>query len=332
MLSKFKNAFEVLQEKWRESRVPPNTAIFSQLRVHADKSLGARKGIQRYLEDYLPLGEINVERDWYLDDESGEMRLDYANNMFAPGRLRFIPGKKARPVIVYLPGNLTGADDVLQSPRHLQYMAKIAANLGYGIACWDWPLQGRRRSRGLYKKFQAVYSIEREYSRILPTLRTCLWREMVAELQFALSQLTHLTKAQADIHVIGWSMGASFAYIAPLLSPCVRSVVAAGSCASIRDMLGEGETRVHGYFFYPLNGLAYFDLEDTVEKVLMSDRCRLKIIFGDKDPGCFATTAQTLSSKAAELGCPLELTVLPDHGHEFSTPLKEDIVRFLTVD
>ena len=87
---------------------------------------------------------------------------------------------------------------------------------------------------------------------------------------------------------------------------------------------------MHGYFFYPLNGLAYFDLEDTVEKVLMSDHCRLLIVFGDRDPGCFAKTAQTLSNKAVELGCQLDLTVISDHGHEFSSQLKGNIVRFLT--
>jgi pimeloyl-ACP methyl ester carboxylesterase len=331
MLRKFKKVAELLQDKWRESRAPPNAAIFSQLRAHADGSLISRKGIHHYLEDYLPLGEIKIERDWYSDDGLREMRLDYVNSLFAPGCLRFIPGKKANPIIVFLPGNVSGADDVLRSPAHPQYMAEVAANLGCGIACWDWPLQGLRRSHGLYESFRTVISVEREYSRILPSLGTCLWREMVAELQFALTQLTRLPEGQTDFHVIGWSMGASFAFIAPLLARQVRSVVAAGSCASIRDLLGRGETRVHGYFFYPLNGLAYFDLEDTVERVSMSDHCRLKIIFGERDPGCFAITARTLSNKALELGHPLELTVLPDHGHEFSTQLKEDIIRFLTI-
>ena len=242
MLGKLKTAVEVLQEKWRETRIPPNEAVFSQLRASTDRSLGSRQGIDQYLEDYSPICEIRVERDWYPDDGSDEMRLDYANSLFAPGCLRFIPGRDAHPVIVYLPGNLTGADDVLRSAGHPQFMVEVAANLGYGIACWDWPLQGMRRSRGLYEGFRTVYSIEREYSRVLPALGTCLWREMVAELQFALSQITRLTNGQTDLHVIGWSMGACFAYVAPMLEHRVRSVVAAGSCASIRDMLSRGET------------------------------------------------------------------------------------------
>ena len=68
MLGKLKKTVELFQEKWRESRVPPNTSIFSVLKTHIDKSLDTRKGIHQYLEDYPTLGEIKVERDWYLDD------------------------------------------------------------------------------------------------------------------------------------------------------------------------------------------------------------------------------------------------------------------------
>ena len=78
----------------------------------------------------------------------------------------------------------------------------------------------------------------------------------------------------------------------------VRTTIAVGSCAAVKDLFAEAKTRVHGYFFYPLNGLAYFDVEDIVGEALKSNHS-LKIIYGEHDAGCLERTSRTLVDKAA---------------------------------
>lgn len=326
--TKVKGAFAVLREAWFLSRVPPNETIFHHLRLRADETTATPKGLHRYLEDYPTLGRIVIDQDWTYDRSSGEMRLTYSNNIFAPGCLRLKPGKKDRAVIVFLPGNKTGADNVLGPGDHQQRIAHVADKLGMGLACWDWPLQGSRRDKCLYHGLGSVYSCEREYSRIFPALGTSLWRENVAELQFALAQIRRFLGREGAIHIVGWSMGGCFAYLAPLLGTDITSTIAAGSCAGVKDLLAEGKTRVHGYFFYPLNGLAYFDLEDVVGEALKLNH-PLQIIYGEHDPGCLESTSRHLASKAAELGRSLQITVLPGHGHVFSSTVKDQIIKGL---
>jgi len=328
MLAKFKTAFAVLRETWLLARVPPNDTIFHELRLLADETTDNPKGLHRYLEDYPSLGRIVVEKDWCYDNSSDEMRLNYSNSLFADGCLRIKPGKKDSAVIVFLPGNTTAADDVFRPGNHRHNMTRVAETLGMGLACWDWPLQGGRRDRCLYQGLRSLYSGEREYSRILPALGTCLWREKVSELQFALAQIGRFIGRQSEIHVVGWSMGGCFAYLAPLLATGVRTTIAVGSCAAVKDLLAEGKTRVHGYFFYPLNGLTYFDLEDIVGEALKSYHS-LKIIYGEHDAGCLERTSRTLVDEAVRLNRPLEITVLPDHGHVFSPIVKNRIMECL---
>jgi dienelactone hydrolase len=327
--TKVKGAFAVLREAWFLSRVPPNETIFHHLRLRADETTATPKGLHRYLEDYPTVGRIVIDQDWSYDRSSGEMRLTYSNNIFAPGCLRLKPGKKDRAVIVFLPGNQAGAADVLGPGNHRQNMIRVAESLGMGLACWDWPLQGWRRDRCLYQGLRSLYSGEREYSRILPALGTCLWREKVAELQFALAQIRRFLGREGAIHVVGWSMGGCFAYLAPLLGTDITTTIAAGSCAGVKDLLAEGKTRVHGYFFYPLNGVAYFDLEDVVGEALKLSHS-LQIIYGEHDPGCLESTSRRLASKAAELGRSLRITVLPGHGHVFSSTIERRVIESLS--
>ncbi len=330
LLAKVKRANEVWREAWLLARVPPNDSIFGSLRAVADKAGKARPGgLSRYLEDYPAIGRITIQEDWAYDARREEMRLRYSNGLFAPGCLRLKPGRKREAVIVFLPGNQAGAEDVLGAGSHPQNMTPVAGELGMGVASWDWPLQGSRRDGCLYRGLRSVYSGEREYSRILPALGTCLWREMLAELQFALEQIRRRVGPELAIHVVGWSMGGCFAYLAPLVGRAVTSTIAAGSCARIKDLLAEGKTRLHGYFFYPLYGLAYFDLEDIVGELLNLGHS-LHIIYGEQDAGCLEGTRRALVDTAAQLGRPLKIDVLPGHGHVFSSSIKRRIIEFLS--
>lgn len=330
MFGKLERASEVLREAWLVSRAPPNEAIFRRLGSLADERMGQthRRGLRRYLEEHAALGEIAIDEDWHDHEASEEMRLDYSNSLFARGCLRVKPGPEEHGLIVFLPGYQAGAEDVLGRGNHRQNLRHVADELEMGIASWDWPLQGLRRDGCLYRGLGSVYSGEREYSRILPALGTCLWRELIAELQFALGQIRRCIGPDRSIHVVGWSMGGWFAYPAPLLGTRITTTTAAGSCARITDLLAEGKTRLHGYFFYPLNALTYFDLEDVVRDVLNQGH-PLHIIHGERDTGCLESTRKALAQTAAQLARPLHINVLPAHGHLFSELLKQHIADWL---
>lgn len=124
-------------------------------------------------------------------------------------------------------------------------------------------------------------------------------------------------------------MGACFAYVAPLLGTEITSTLAVGSCARFKDLIAEGKTRLEGYFFYPLNVLRYFDLEDVVGEVLNLGHV-LQIICGERDAGCLESTRKALASRAVDLGHHLQIKVLPRHGHLFSEAVKREISEFLS--
>jgi hypothetical protein len=205
MFGALKRGADVLREAWLLSRVPPHNAIFGALRVVAEKRIAQRngRGVRHYLIDYPSIGEIRPQGDWSYDAVRGEYCLPYTNTLFAPGCLRWKPGRNEQDVLVFLPGYTACAEDVLGNGHHPQNMRDVAEELGVGLACWDWPLQGARLNGCLYLGLRSVYSAEREYSRFLSSLGTSLWREYVAELQFALEQIRRHLGAGGRLYVVG---------------------------------------------------------------------------------------------------------------------------------
>jgi hypothetical protein len=56
----------------------------------------------------------------------------------------------------------------------------------------------------------------------------------------------------------------------------------------------------------------------------------LHIMHGDHDAGCLESTRRSLTHRAADLGRPLRIDVLPSHGHVFSSTIKRRIIEFLS--
>jgi hypothetical protein len=332
MFNKIKRGFDVVRESWLVTRVPPNSTIFGVMKMISSAYSNARLegGFFRYLIDYPAKTQLAVSKDWYCDEPTGEWRLLYTSTLFADGLLRVTLAKKwGRGILIFFPGYQVGANDVLENKKHPQYMKNVARNLNMNLAVWDWPLQGIRRNNALYYDLQSVYSTEREYSRILPALGTCLWREFVAELSFSLKNIRRLVGPETPLYIVGWSMGGLFAYIAPLLGIKVEVTVSAGSCARIEDLMIEGKTRQHGYFFYPLNGLKYFDIDELVRDSLRNDE-KLYIIYGALDAGCLDITRDRLIKVAKDERKDLNIEVIKNHGHVFSDVVKEKIVYLLS--
>jgi len=255
--------------------------------------------------------------------------MDFRNPLFADGRIHLALEGASDDVLVFLPGYYVGVQQVLFEREHPQYMRQFSCDLGVGIASWDWPLQGDRGASCLYLGLRSVVSAEREYARILPALGTCLWREFVEELAFALRCVKALVGQSTALHVVGWSMGGQFAYVAPLLGTPVASTTAIGSCARVRDLIREGKTRRHGFFFYPLHGLAFFDLEDLVRET-MARGTPVAIIHGDEDPGCLASTRHAIQKSApTDDASGFSMDVVPGHGHVFSRELQDRLRKRL---
>jgi pimeloyl-ACP methyl ester carboxylesterase len=104
--------------------------------------------------------------------------------------------------------------------------------------------------------------------------------------------------------------------------------VAVNSCARVADLLAEGRARVHGFFFYPLDMLRYFDLEDVVDASLARG-VRLLVLHGDRDHGCLESTRKRLSECAGPDGSRARIEVFPDHPHLFSNAIKTRALAFL---
>lgn len=314
----------------RMLRLPHDPRIAKSLGELAAAAAEGRAagGLERYLVERPALGRLEVTRDWYEDADSGELRLDYASALFAPGRLRLRPAGEGRGTLVFLHGSMGSAAEAFGEGPSPARVGSLAQRAGLGLACWDWPLHGERLSRCLYGGLASPLSAEREYARLLPSLGTSLWREWIAELGFALDHLARRTGSRGGLHVLGNSMGAAFAYVAPSLGAELASVVAINSCARVADLLAEGAARAHGFFFFPLDALRYFDLEDLVDAALARG-VPLLVLHGDRDPGCLESTRRRLRECAGPGGSRARIEVLPDHPHLFSSAIEARALVFL---
>src|SRR5687767_12710456 len=207
LIGKLRRVVTLVREQWLVGRVAPDGRIFNELAALAVTDPKVAGGARSYLTDYPARAVIAKQGGWARDQGSGEWRLRYSSSLFAPGVIR-LQEAPSGDVIVFLPGNMTGASQVMDRGGHPHEMIGVADSLGMGLACWDWALQGDRREKGLYPGLESLHSAEREYSRLLPALGTCLWREMVAELEFALAEIAGRLEAGRSLHIVGWSMGA----------------------------------------------------------------------------------------------------------------------------
>jgi pimeloyl-ACP methyl ester carboxylesterase len=318
----------LLREAYFLPRAEADRQIHRALSLAAEERRGRRQGFQAYLSDHPPVSDIRITKDWH-DGGDGEMRLEYTNSLFAPGFLRLRRDTGDAGILICLPGFHTTASQILVERGHQHYLGQLAAANRFGLAAWNWPLQGSRLEACLYHGLGSIYSAEREYSRVLPALGTSLWREFVAEFAFALREIHRLVGGAVPLYVMGWSMGGSFAFAAPLLGVPIKRSIAAGSCAALVDLFQEHQARIHGYFFYPHDALDYFDLDDIVSDVVDAGT-RLLIIHGDQDPGCLSATRKRLQDGGAIKGDgSVRLHVLENHGHVLSDAVIHNCVEFL---
>lgn len=326
-LARAARPINILREVWLATRAPHNPLLFS--RLHSLALLAREeqpRGFLGYLKTHPSIGQHQILHDWHAK-RNDEWHLDFGSTIFPNGSLRAHVGPHSKHVIVFLPGYFADADNVLNDKEHPQYLLSLAHSLGASLVTWTWPFQGNRGENALFRGQHSVLSAEREYVRILPSYGTSLWRELIAELQFALLNIRRYFGSEKDLHIVGWSMGGGLSYYAPLLSDKIATVIAVGSCARVVDLIETGTTRAHSYYFYPHNSLTYFDLDDVVFDVVEKGT-NLGVIYGDKDHSCLKLSVDAICNRL-----PIEyrknISVIPDHGHNFSASIKQAIFERL---
>lgn len=316
-------AYSVLREAWRSTRAPSNPRIFDALSQVFEHPVGTGPSISlsEHLRENPPIARLEPDADWTWRSEAHEFSLPYRSSLFGPGCLRMRPAEKdPKGTLIFLHGFQSDADAAFGQGDAASGPGRLAKAAGYNLVSWDWPLQGLRSPDGLYRDTGSVITLEREYARILPMLGTCLWREIIHEMAFALNSVAKKVAGQGPLVVFGWSMGGGLAYFARPLCSSVDLMIAAGSCAAYRDLLREGKTRLHGYFYYPAFPGRRFDLEDVVRETLR-DGGSLLVVHGEEDRGCLASTVETLLSIENRGPGSLRVETLQGHGHVLSEPM-----------
>ena len=325
---KIASAYRILRDAKAASDPQPQMQIFEALAKISNSVGDSSIGLDRSLE--LPsITNCIASGSWKkINDEHS---LEVKSTLFSDFNLRAYIPSEYNQAIVFLPGSITGAIDVMCDPKSDFFLKSFCERESIALFVWDWPLQGERKKDALYKNTQSHSILEREYSRILTLYGTSLWHEYLAELRFCLEEINKLIDDNAELTVVGWSQGAWFSYFSPLLGTPIDKVIAAGSCATFSDLVDFGATHVHGFFYYPCNAINSFDLDDVINRTA-SMGTKTNILFGDNDRGCFPSSLQCIKT-TLEKNNKLQnfhSRILPSAGHVFTTEMKMNILKLIT--
>jgi len=319
-----KRSLFVLRESWLAPRAKKNLRISDELRRAGEILYNNKLGFDKYFEDNKPIGKIIKVNGWKYNDKLDEYTLKFKNSIFSNGTIK-IRNNSDKDILIFLPGYYSSSDDILINKNHPQFLSDDCKKNELSIATWDFPLQGRRGDQSLYLNLKSVVSIEREYSRFLHILNTSLWLEILNEINFCIEEIYQFYGKNINIHLVGWSMGGAFSPHISNSNSNIKSCISAGSLARYKDLLTEGNTRLHGYFFYPNNVLNYFDLEDVLISI-SEKKINHMIIYGANDPGCLKYS-QRFIQNLIESGILLQKNFkkLDNSGHFFNPMLKQKI-------
>lgn len=325
---KIASAYRILRDAKAVSDLQPQMQIFEALAKISNNVEDLSIGLDRSLE-LPPITNCIAPGSWKkINDEHS---LEIKSTLFSDFNLRAYLPSEYNQAIVFLPGSITGAIDVMSNPKSDFYLKSFCERESIALFVWDWPLQGERKKDALYKNIQSHSILEREYSRILTLYGTSLWHEYLAELRFCLKEIDKLIYENVKLTVVGWSQGAWFSYFSPLLGTPINKVIAAGSCATFSDLVDFGATHVHGFFYYPCNAINSFDLDDVINRTT-SMGTNTNILFGDNDRGCFHTSLQrikTILEKNNKLQN-FHSQILYSTGHTFTSEMKTNILNLIT--
>lgn len=252
MIKKLKSVLRVLRDAKRAKNLKPNLGIFNHLLRVYESTPRTNAALIHQLHKKC----VNTCRPagvW--QKEGNEASLEFDSPLFGGAKIWSYLPDNYQQALVFLPGSITAARTVLDDPGSPFFLKEFCKKHSIALFVWDWPLQGDRKKKSLYLGLESHAILEREYGRILPLFGSSLWREYIDELRFCLTEVQKILPAGIELDLLGWSQGAWFAYFSPLLGVQIRRVIAAGSCASFRDLLLNGAAHVHGFFYYPVGGV-----------------------------------------------------------------------------
>jgi hypothetical protein len=327
MFGYFKRAFQVLKEAWLLPRAKTNlniyASIFKKYRLNKNYS---DNNFTKYLNLNKSISLLSPMNNWEYCDSLDEYHHNYKSSFFADGKIR-LKNINSKSIIVFLSGYYSNADDVLINNAHPQYLVNDCKRENISIATWSSICQGNRAQKSIYQNLSSIVSLEREYSRFLPLIGTSLWNEYIGEMEYCLKMISSFYNNKVDIITVGWSMGAAFSHISPILHNKCKFSISAGSLARYSDLINEGKTRLHGYFFYPFNN-NQFDLEDVVLESIQNGS-KITFMYGDKDAGCLASSRLYLKEKFRDQSN-FAIKEFENHGHFFSPYIKKEIFKKIT--
>ena len=324
MFNKLKTLHSLFSDL-RESMNPRiDIDMFGNMANAFSKAQDSSMPVSELLESRPAKASLTKKTDWHKADGECDWQLTFSNSLFAEGRIRFFKPSQVKRVLIFFPGTLGTAADLIGAQKDTFGLREYCEKHSIGLGVWDWPLQGERKN-GLYKNFNSYSSIEREYSRTLGLLGTSLWREYAAEASFCMKCLGEVIPDTASIEVCGWSQGALFAWFAPFFGLPIRQVTIAGSCALFQDLLEAGKPHIHGYFYYPAFGQRTIDLDDVLMQALQAG-VNVSLIHGEEDRGCLSASVSQLQHLIDEKGLnerQFKITRLPGIGHKFPGPIRD---------
>lgn len=327
MIKKLKSAFRVLRDAQRANALEPNQEIFNHLLQVYEDTPRTTSAVLYQLQKAC-VSKCRPVSAWKI--EGNEASFAFDNPLFGGAEIWAYLPNNYRQVLVFLPGSITAARTVLDDATSPFFLKEFCEKHSIALFVWDWPLQGARKKRSMYLDLESHAILEREYGRLMPLFGSSLWREYIEELRFCLTEIKKILPNGVELDVLGWSQGAWFAYFAPLLGVGVRRVVAAGSCASFKDLLLNGATHVHGFFYYPVGGSELFDLDDVVEQVVQSGTV-VHVVFGDRDRGCFQSSITQIEMRLFQQRDKqhFNVKILGNTGHQFTEEIRSYVLSQL---
>lgn len=326
--AKLKSLFRILGDAHVASNMCPRLELFdSLLNAYLDREQNSKCLVESLARQ--PVTMCTSIGDWEKDRD--EYVLKFSSTIFADSVIRaFVPANYEQ-VLIFLPGSMTSADEVMRQRKSNFFLKEFCREKSIALFVWDWPLQGSRKANSNYRNIRSHALLEREYARLLPIYGSSLWHEYLAELKFCIGKIADFTQDSSDITVAGWSQGAWFAYFAPLLGVKINKVIAAGSCATFADLLRNGATHRHGFFYYPLNTGGGFDLELVVLRGAEAG-ANFSILFGAEDSGCFRSSTIDIQSVLSQEGLLDKFTVseFQGVGHTFTNTIRDEVLRIIS--
>ena len=325
MIKYILRAYSVLNEAWSAPRAKVHDEIFKNI-SHFQKS--NRKSYENNFTKYIKLNKglskISPINDWKYCKNLDEYQHHYKSSFFSDGKIRLKKVNQNR-VLVFLSGYYSGVEDVFDNNLHPQFLVNDCVKHNLSLASWSSISQKDRGQNALYNNLNSVVSVEREYSRFLPSIGTSIWNEYVNEMVYCIGKISEFYKDKVEIICVGWSMGGAFAHICPLINDNCKLSISAGSLARYEDLINEGKTRLHGYFFFPISCM--FDLEDII-KASIKKNAKNIFIFGEKDPGCLKSSKNFLENKFKNESN-FVLEEILNYGHFFLPKIKNSIFNHI---